>query len=217
MIRGYLCRPSEQGEEDPERNALIHAGCGTLYIEERVYARDGQKSRPALRRLLREMEPGDVVLVWRLECLAMSVDRLIRTVVRILDRGTALRSLSEPWADTTGESAALLKTCFSWLYGFSEEIRQSRYAMARKAKEEKRGSFGRPYALSEQDQQEIMEWMAAGLPMSEIARRKNVHVHTIYRWRDAAEKQGLALPMRTRRTKRSGGLIPGENTTNRPS
>ena len=203
MIRGYACvADGSSGEQ--ARLSLLAAGCGRIYVEDRPFSRDGSKTRPALRLLLRDLRAGDAVVVWRLECLAKSVDRLIRIILEIRDAGASLRSLSEPWADTTGEHAEMLYACLSWFYTFSEGVLQARYEQARKAKEEQGKPFGRPPAFTDEEKAEVLGWLEAGMMMSEAARRKQVHIHTIYRLRDAAEKEGLALPKRSGRYKRSG-------------
>lgn len=175
---------------------LLGAGCERIYMEDRPYSRDGSKTRPALRSLCRELQAGDMVVVCHLECLAKSVDRLIRVILEIRDAGASMRSLSEPWADTTGEHAQMLYACLSWFYTFSQQVLQDRYTEARKAKKELGKPFGRPEVLSDAEKAEVLGWLEGGMKMSEAARRKQVHIHTIYRLRDAAEQRGLSMPRR---------------------
>jgi len=196
MIRGYACLLSAGSASEEHRARLLSAGCVQIYMEDQPYAVDGKKTRPALRLLLREVQAGDLVVVYRLDCLARSVDRLIRLILQLHDAGVSLRSLSEPWVDTTGEHAAIITACFSWLHGFSENVRQERYAQLRKDKEEQGKTFGRPKAFSEAERDEVLGWLADGMTMSKAARLKQVDVHTIYRLRNAAERQGIKVPRR---------------------
>jgi hypothetical protein len=51
--------------------------------------------------LLDHLRAGDVVTVTRLDRLAQSTRDLLEIAERIKEAGAGLRSLAEPWADTT--------------------------------------------------------------------------------------------------------------------
>jgi DNA invertase Pin-like site-specific DNA recombinase len=54
-----------------------------------------------LRRLLGQLEAGDVLMVTRLDRLARSTRDLLNTLSTIADRKAGFRSLGDAWADTT--------------------------------------------------------------------------------------------------------------------
>jgi hypothetical protein len=54
------------------------------------------RARPELARLMREIEPGDVLVVVRLDRLARSVSHLLETIERLEERGAHFRSLRDP-------------------------------------------------------------------------------------------------------------------------
>lgn len=66
----------EQGT-DPQRDALIAAGCDPV-LEEQASGAD--RTRPVLARLLREISPGDTLVVVRLDRLARSVAHLLAMI-----------------------------------------------------------------------------------------------------------------------------------------
>jgi len=55
--------------------------------------------------MLNHLRAGDVGTVTRLDCLARSTRDLLDIAERIEAAGAGLRSLAEPWADTTPPAA----------------------------------------------------------------------------------------------------------------
>ncbi len=86
----------EQGT-DPQRDALLAAGCHNVLEE---HASGADRARPVLARLLREIGPGDTLVVARLDRLARSVAHLLATIEQLEARGAHFRSLGDP-VDTT--------------------------------------------------------------------------------------------------------------------
>ena len=64
-------------------------------------ASGAQRDRPELGRMLDHLRAGDVVKVTRLDCLARSTRDLLEIADKLRTIGAGLRSLAEPWADTT--------------------------------------------------------------------------------------------------------------------
>lgn len=68
-----------------------------------------RRDRPELERLLDQVREENVVVVTRLDRLARSTRDLLDIAERLRDLDAGLRSLAEPWADTTspagGEAA----------------------------------------------------------------------------------------------------------------
>src|SRR3954469_19983449 len=87
-----------------QRTALKQAGCKRIY-EEKVSG--ATRDRPALTRMLDQLREGDVVVVARLDRLARST----RDLLEIAKEGSiGLRSLGEPWADTTSPAGKMVLT-----------------------------------------------------------------------------------------------------------
>src|SRR5262245_53418141 len=77
---------------------LMQAGAAKVYSEQISGARS---DRPALAKLLKRLEPGDVVLITRLDRLARSTRDLLNILDVIAKAGAGFKSLADTWADTT--------------------------------------------------------------------------------------------------------------------
>ena len=69
------------------------AGCKTLFKDEAYRARTTK--RPALARCLKTLQPGDTLIVWKLDRLGRSLRDLIPCSTTSSERGVKFRSLTE--------------------------------------------------------------------------------------------------------------------------
>lgn len=83
------------GEQTPEGQVaeLRAAGCDPVHCET---GSGGDRTRPVLGRLLRELGPGDVLCVVRLDRLARSLSHLLQVLERLEAQGAHFRSLHDP-------------------------------------------------------------------------------------------------------------------------
>ena len=95
---GYARVSTEEQGTDPQLDELRTAGCATV-LEERASGAD--RSRPVLARLLREIRPGEALVVVRLDRLARSVSHLLAVIEQLEARGAHFRSLRDPIDTTT--------------------------------------------------------------------------------------------------------------------
>jgi DNA invertase Pin-like site-specific DNA recombinase len=77
---------------------LRAAGCDTI-LEEHASGTD--RSRPVLARLLREIRPGETLVVVRLDRLARSVSHLLAVIEQLEASAGHFRSLRDPIDTTT--------------------------------------------------------------------------------------------------------------------
>ena len=116
---GYA-RVSTQGQDlTQQRTGLREAGC-TRVFEEKVSG--AKRDRPELGRLLDHLRTGDVVTVTRLDRLARSTRDLLEIAERIKEAGAGLRSLAEPWADTTTPAGRMVLTVFAGIADFERSL-----------------------------------------------------------------------------------------------
>ena len=113
MLLGYARVSTDDQDLALQRKALREAGCRRTYAEKVSGAR---RDRPELERLLE----GDVVVVTRLDRLARSTRDLLDIAERLRDVDAGLRSLAEPWADTTSPAGRMVLTVFAGIADYVE-------------------------------------------------------------------------------------------------
>jgi DNA invertase Pin-like site-specific DNA recombinase len=83
---------------EPQLRTLKKAGCQKIFREK---ASGASRQRPEFQRMLDQIRPGDIIVVWKLDRLARSTRDLLNTMETISEAGAKFESLSEPWANTT--------------------------------------------------------------------------------------------------------------------
>src|SRR5467141_3902998 len=98
MIYGYA-RVSTDGQSVTAQVAQLRKhGAGKVFRE---VASGAKIDRAQLRRLLDQLDAGDVLMVTRLDRLARSTRDLLNTLATITGRKAGFRPLGDTWADTT--------------------------------------------------------------------------------------------------------------------
>ena len=179
QLIGYA-RVSTQGQDlAQQRETLSAMGCQRIF-EEKVSG--AKRDRPELGRLLDHLRIGDVVTVTRLDRLARSTSDLLHIAERINDSGAGLRSLAEPWADTTSPAGRMVLTIFAGIADFERSLIGERTSAGRAAALARGVRFGpRPALSAEQIVHARRLIEEEGRPVTEAARILNVHRATLYR------------------------------------
>ena len=143
---------------DAQVTALAAAGCDPILREE---ASGGQTDRPELARAIRSLQPGDVLVVWKLDRLSRSLRDLLFTLEEVAAAGAGFRSLTEA-VDTTTPAGRLMTQTLGAFAEFERAMIRERtmngLAHARKAGKH----IGRKRALSLQQRAEIIERVENG-------------------------------------------------------
>jgi DNA invertase Pin-like site-specific DNA recombinase len=176
---GYA-RVSTQGQGlTQQRGALRGAGC-TRIFEEKVSG--AKRDRPELGRLLEHLRAGDVVTVTRLDRLARSTRDLLEIAERIKEAGAGLRSLAEPWADTTTPAGRMVLTVFAGIADFERSLIVERTSAGRIAAKARGVRFGPKPSLSAEKIAHARQLVEQeNRPVSEVAKLLGVHRATLYR------------------------------------
>jgi len=112
------------GEQSLDNQLAILKGAGA----EKVFS--GKESgartdRRALRQLMGCLEPGDVLLVTRIDRLARSTGDLLN-VLDISKAGASFKSLSEGWADTSSATGSLVLQILASIAEFERKLIKQR-------------------------------------------------------------------------------------------
>lgn len=107
-----------------------------------------RRDRPELDRLLDQVREGGVVVVTRLDRLARSTRDLLDIAERLRDVDAGLRSLAEPWADTTSPAGRMVLTVFASIAKFERSLILDRTSAGHEAAKQRGVRFGRPPTLT---------------------------------------------------------------------
>lgn len=89
-------------------------------------ASGAKRDRSGLNACFKELRPGDVLLVWRLDRLGRSVRHLVTLIDELRDRGIGFRSVCDGAIDTTTPSGKLIFHILSSLTQFERRLIQER-------------------------------------------------------------------------------------------
>jgi DNA invertase Pin-like site-specific DNA recombinase len=90
---GYARVSTEEQATDAQVDELSAAGCEIVHQE---HGSGASRARPVLAKLMREIAPGDVLVVVRLDRLARSVSHLLAIIEALEARHAHFRSLRDP-------------------------------------------------------------------------------------------------------------------------
>jgi DNA invertase Pin-like site-specific DNA recombinase len=181
MARMGYARVSTDGQSLDAQVAQLKGERCTKIFREKI---SGSRSdRNQLKRLLRTIERGDLVIVTRLDRLARSTRDLLNILAAITEQGAGFRSLGDAWADTTTPHGRLMLTVLGGLAEFERELIRVRTGEGR-ARAKARGiRLGRRPKLTLHQRQEAIARRENGETLADIGRSYNVSHSTISRLR----------------------------------
>ena len=178
MQIGYARVSTDAQDLTTQRELLAAAGCQRIFAEKITGTR---ADRPELARMIDHLRAGDVVTVTSLDRLARSTRDLLDIAERLQAIGAGLRSLSEPWADTTSPAGKMVLTVFAGIAEFERSLIVERTRRGREAARRRGVQFGRRPALTPAQVSHARELLAEGRAVPEVAALLNVHRATLYR------------------------------------
>ncbi len=178
MIYGYARVSTDAQDLAGQLDQLKAAGCEKTFRDKLTGA---HAERPQLKRLLRTVTAGDVVLVAAVDRLSRDTTDLL-VIARDLERaGAGLRSLAEPVIDTTSDFKELILAIFGIAAKLERRRIIERTARGRADAKAKGVKFGRKPILTEFQQREAIKRRDDGETLRSIARSYNVSASTIAR------------------------------------
>jgi DNA invertase Pin-like site-specific DNA recombinase len=180
---GYA-RVSSNGQElRLQLDALEQAGCAKkhIFIDK---ASGAKAARPGLDECLKQLKPGDTLLVWRLDRLGRSMRHLIDVVEELRQRSVGFKSLCDGAIDTTTASGELIFHIFTALAQFERRLIQERTRAGLSAARA-RGHMGgrRPIAANDPRVQTAKKLHAdKSMAIYAICQTLKISRPTLYRW-----------------------------------
>jgi DNA invertase Pin-like site-specific DNA recombinase len=156
MRYGYARVSTGKQDYEIQVDALKAAGCERIFAEK--VSGKSTNGRREFEKLMRALNPGDTVVVTKLDRLARSSRDLLKNILGQLEEGSCgFVSLGEAWCDTTSDVGKLVITIMSGIAEFERKLILSRTeAGIAKAKEQGK-KFGRPSALDVGQKRKIAE------------------------------------------------------------
>lgn len=105
IVLGYARVSTQNQNPDLQLDALNEAGCYRVFVDKASGALD--ESAPELAWLLDQLQPGNALVVWKLDRLGRSLRHLIDVVSKLQGRRVEVRPLHEN-IDTTTPSGKLV-------------------------------------------------------------------------------------------------------------
>jgi DNA invertase Pin-like site-specific DNA recombinase len=143
MNVGYARVSTKEQTVALQVDALKLAGCGRIHTE---IVGGASSARPVLERLLEDLRPDDVLVIWKLDRLGRSLKHLIEIVNGLLARGVGLKSLNDP-IDTTTPQGRLVFNMFASLAEFERDVIRERTQAGLSAARARGRQGGRPRGL----------------------------------------------------------------------
>jgi DNA invertase Pin-like site-specific DNA recombinase len=148
---GYARVSTSDQETRLQRDALRRAGVDYIY-EERASA---VAKRPQLERCLASMQPGTILVVWKLDRLARSLRDLLTILERLHAAGAGIRSVTEP-IDTATPAGMLMVQVLGAVAQFERSIIRERVVAGQVAARQRGQRWGRPRTLAPHVEEEIV-------------------------------------------------------------
>jgi DNA invertase Pin-like site-specific DNA recombinase len=176
MKYGYARVSSDGQSVNAQVAALRKHGAGKVFRE---VASGAKTNRAQLRRVIDQLDAGDVLMVIRLDRLARSTRDLLNTLAAIADRKAGFRSLTDTCTTSHGR---LMVTVLAGLVEFERDLIRARTGEGRERAKARGVKMGRPPKLTPHQQQEAIKRRDQGEEtLADIGRSYNVSAATISR------------------------------------
>jgi DNA invertase Pin-like site-specific DNA recombinase len=184
VLVGYVRVSKADGSQTlaPQRDAMAAAGVEPDRIYEDL-ASGRRDDRPGLAACLKALQPGNTLVLWKLDRLGRDLRHLVNTVDELRTRGVGLKVIAGAGAqiDTTTANGRLAFGIFAAFAEFERELISERTNAGLAAARARGRMGGRPRKM---DRATLMMAMAAmadrEAKATEVARRLGLTTTTLY-------------------------------------
>lgn len=196
---GYARVSTEDQSLALQTDALKKAGCLNIY-EEKISG--AKKDRKQLELAIKDLRPGDTLVVWRLDRLSRSMRDLYNRLEQVEQQGAGFRSLTEAF-DFTTATGKLILGMLACMAEFERQLTIERTRAGMQALKERGHKLGAPQKFTEEKKRQarkllkIIKWKTLtrkdhrGKALKvrrrvyskiEIAAKVDVSVGTLHNW-----------------------------------
>ncbi|WP_069706151.1 recombinase family protein [Burkholderia seminalis] len=189
------CRVStvDQSTEN-QRREIEAAGFsidGRRVVEESISGSVAASERPGFVRLVDRLEAGDVLVVTKLDRLGRNAMDVRTTVERLSGLGVRVHCLALGGVDLTSAAGKMTMQVLAAVAEFERDLLIERTQAGISRAKAAGKAFGRPPALTPQQQQHATQRIAAGDAIAAIARDMGTTRQTIMRLREKVAEKHL--------------------------
>lgn len=177
MIIGYARVSTLDQNLDRQIDQLQAAGCERIYQEKITGTR---RERPELDRMIEALREGDTIVVCELTRLSRSVKDLFSLVDQIQGIGANIKSLKEPWLDTTTAQGKLMFTIFSGISQFERDLIQMRTKEGLEAARARGRKGGRPKVDAKSIELALKLYDSRSCSIADILKTTGISKATLY-------------------------------------
>lgn len=193
---GYTRVSTVHQDDDLQRRDILAAGVDADDIYSDVITGSSTLAdRPGWKALVKVVEPGDEICVWRLDRVGRSVADVVSTIEELQERGITVRSLVDG-IDPTTSGGRMLLGLMATLASYERDLIRERVKAGMAAAKARGVRFGRPPLdiRAELDKARIVERMIAdGKTVAEAGRIVGWSRATTYRRLDMLKEQAATV------------------------
>jgi len=177
VLVGYARVSTVEQETALQLDALHGYGVVKVWQEKR----SAVKRRPVLAAMLSSLQPGDVVVCYKVDRMARSLADLLGILDRIEAAGASFKSITEP-IETNTSVGRLLMQMVGAFAEFERNLIRERTAAGIAAARSRGVHFGRARAMSARDEAEcVAKFHTGNYSKSALARIYGCHISSVKR------------------------------------
>ena len=186
MLIGYARVSTADQDLALQTDALTKAGCEKLFTDK---ASGAKADRPGLAEALHFARGGDTLVIWKLDRLGRSIQRLVELAADLLARKVDFRSLTDGF-DTSAPSGRLLFHILASVAEMERElIKECTIAGLAAARAKGGNGGGRKSVMTPDMLDTARKLLAAGDKPAKVARLLQVGRSTFYRHLPASDRE----------------------------
>jgi DNA invertase Pin-like site-specific DNA recombinase len=182
MLIGYARVSKSDGSQllDLQKDALLQAGVAEEYIYQDL-ASGRKDDRPGLKACLKALQPGNTLVVWKLDRLGRDMKHLVNLIDEMSHKKVGFKVLSGAEIDTTTANGRLVFGIFAALAEFERELIKERTRAGLLAARARGRNGGRPRKMDEHTIKMAVAAMSDRNAVAhEVAKRLNITTTTLY-------------------------------------
>lgn len=182
MLIGYIRVSKSDGSQllDLQRDALLRSGVDPEYIYQDL-ASGRKDDRPGLTACLKALQPGNTLVVWKLDRLGRDMKHLVNLIDDMSRKKVGFKVLSGAEIDTTTANGRLIFGIFAALAEFERELIKERTQAGLVAARARGRNGGRPRKMDEHTIKMAVAAMSDRNSVAhEVAKRLNITTTTLY-------------------------------------